>query len=134
MATTLNRNSEPSLASLVSGIVNDAQALIQQEMALARRELADELNKAKQATLSLGVGVAIAGLGGVLLALMVVYILHEEVQMKLWLSYLIVGGVLAIAGATLLLFARAKASEISLVPKQTVETLRENVQWIKDQT
>jgi uncharacterized membrane protein len=134
MATTLNRNSEPSLASLVSGIVNDAQALIQQEMALARRELADELNKAKQATLSLGVGAAVAGLGGVLLALMLVYVLHEEVQMKLWLSYLIVGGVLAIAGATLLLFARAKASEISLVPKQTVETLRENVQWIKDQT
>jgi uncharacterized membrane protein YqjE len=134
MATTLTRNSEPSLASLVSGIVSDAQALIKQEMALARRELADELNKAKQATLSLGVGAAVAGLGGVLLALMVVYILHEEAGMKLWLSYLIVGGVLAIAGATLLLFARAKASEISLVPKQTVETLRENVQWIKDQT
>jgi len=134
MATTLNRNSEPSLASLVSGIVTDAQALIQQEMALARRELADELNKAKQVTLSLGVGAAVVGLGGVLLTLMVVHILHEEVQIKLWLSYLIVGGVLAIAGATLLLFARAKASEIHLVPKQTVETLRENVQWIKDQT
>ena len=134
MATTLNRNSEPSLASLVSGIVNDAQALIKQEVALARRELADELTKAKQATLSLGVGAAVAALGGLLLALMVVYILHEEVQMKLWLSYLIVGGVLAIAGATLFLFACAKASEINLVPKQTVETLRENVQWIKNQT
>jgi len=134
MATTLDRNSEPSLASLVSGIVNDAQALIKQEMALARREFADELNKAKQATLSLGVGAAVVGLGGVLLTLMLVHVLHEEVQMKLWLSYLIVGGVLAIAGATLLLFARAKASEISLMPKQTVETLRENVQWIKDQT
>ena len=92
------------------------------------------MNKAKQATLSLGVGLAVAGLGGVLLALMVVYILHEEAGIKVWLSYLIVGGVLAIAGATLLFFARAKASEINLVPKQTVETLRENVQWIKSQT
>lgn len=134
MATILHRNSEPSLASLVSGIVSDAQALIKQEMALARRELADELNKTKQATISLGVGAAIVALGGVLLAFMVVYLLHEEVQLSLWLSYLIVGGVLAIAGIALLLFARAKASEISLVPKQTVETLRENVQWIKNQT
>ena len=40
---------EPSMASLVGGIVNDAQALIKQELALAKREVTDELNKAKEA-------------------------------------------------------------------------------------
>jgi hypothetical protein len=133
MAASLHTETEPSLTSLVSGIVNDAQRLIKQEIALARREFVDELNKTKQATASLGIGAALAALGAVLLTLTFVYLLHEEAQLRLWLSYLIVGGTLAIGGIAFLLIAKVQAAEITLVPKQTIETLRENVQWIKNQ-
>jgi hypothetical protein len=134
MAASLHAETEPSLTSLVSGIVNDAQKLIKQEIALARREFVDELNKTKQATASFGIGAGLAAVGAVLLSLTFVYLLHDEAHLRLWLSYLIVGGILAICGIAFLLIAKAQAAEITLVPKQTIETLRENVQWIKNQT
>jgi uncharacterized membrane protein YqjE len=134
MAVDLNSTTEPSLSSLVAGIVKDAQTLIKQEMALARREFAEELNKTKQAIASLAIGVSVAALGALFLLLMIVRILHEEVGLKMWHSYGLVGGALAIIGGILFLFGRNRASDIHLVPQQTVETMRENVQWIKNQT
>jgi hypothetical protein len=134
MAASLHTETEPSVTSLLSGIVDDAQKLIQQEIALARREFADELNKTKEATASFGIGAGLAAVGAILLSFMFVYLLHEEAHLRLWLSYLIVGAILAIGGIAFLLIAKAKASEISLVPRQTIETLRENVQWIKNET
>jgi hypothetical protein len=38
----------PSMTSLLGGIVNDVQTLMKQELALAKREVAEELNKAKR--------------------------------------------------------------------------------------
>ena len=134
MAASLHAETEPSLTSLVNGIVNDAQKLIMQEIALARREFVDELNKTKQATASFGIGAGLVAVGAVLLSLTFVYLLHDEAHLRLWLSYLIVGGIVAIGGLVFLLIAKAQAAEITLVPKQTIETLRENVQWIKNQT
>jgi hypothetical protein len=126
--------SEPSLTSLVNGIIRDAQDLVHQEIALARREVRDEIEKAKQAVVSLSVGVATAAVGGLFLLLMVVHILQEEAHLKLWMSYLIVGGILAVVGGVLYAMGRTKAGDIRLVPKQTAETLKENVQWLKRQT
>ena len=73
------RLSEPSLSSLVGGIINDFQSLMKQEVALARRELADELRKAKQAAISLGIGVGILAIGGLLLIFMLVHLLSWAV-------------------------------------------------------
>jgi hypothetical protein len=134
MASDLHNTSEASLTALVTGIINDAQELLKQEIALARREIADEINKSKQAAVSLGVGVAVGALGGWLLILMIVSLLNEVAGLPLWVSYLIVGGVLTIVGCGLFFAGKAKASDINLVPKQTVQTMKENVQWIKDQT
>jgi len=131
MATT--HTLEPGLAGLVNGIVNDAQVLIKQEIALARREITDELNKTKQAAVSLGIGIATALAGVWLLVMFVVYLLHEEAHLKLWQSYGIAGVVLALIGMGLVFLAKARAREIHLVPRQTVETMRENVDWIRSQ-
>ncbi len=134
MANDLRTAPEPSMASLVSGIVSDAQDLFKQELALAKREMADELRKTRDAAISFGVGIGVAALGGWLLVLMVVYLLHEVALLPLWASYLIVGGVMVVVGCILFFVGRAKASSIHLVPQQTVETMKENVRWIKNQT
>ena len=44
------------------------------------------------------------------------------------------GNGFAISGIVFLLIARAEAAEITLVPRQTIETLRENAPWIKNRT
>jgi hypothetical protein len=41
------REHEPSVASLLGGIVGDAQALVRQEIALARQEIREEIGNAK---------------------------------------------------------------------------------------
>jgi len=44
-----------------------------------------------------------------------------------------VGGALAIAGGILVGKSRRALKEIDPIPKNTVATLKENVQWAKDQ-
>jgi hypothetical protein len=67
---------------------------------------------------------------------MAVYLIFwiSDQNLPLWACYGIVGGFLTIVGVVLLYAARSKASTIHLVPERTVETIRENVQWIKNQT
>jgi Putative Actinobacterial Holin-X, holin superfamily III len=135
MASDLHSAPEASLALLLGGVINDLQLLIKQEAALARREFADQMRKTKEAALSLGIGIGIAALGGGLLILMIVHLLSWAVpSIPLWGSYGIVGAVLAGAGAILLLKGKSKAEEIQLVPPQTAETIKENLQWITKRT
>jgi hypothetical protein len=122
----------PSMSSLVGGIIHDAERLVRQEIALARREIQQELDKAMGASIALALGAGGAMLGAVFLGLMVVFLLHELGGLQLWASFLIVGGVLAIAGAIGLYAGIEQVRAISLVPPQTAETLQENVQWLQN--
>jgi len=137
---TENRLENPaSMTSLVGGIINDAQQLIRQELTLARREVQEEMNKAKAAAIALAVGAFITFFGGVLLSLMLVHLLHWLTNsmppgFPLWACYGIVGAVFAFVGLVMLYAAANKAGAINLVPRQTVESMKENVQWIKNQT
>jgi hypothetical protein len=139
MVETNRLDNPASMSSLVGGIINDAQQLVRQEITLARQEIHQEVNKAKTAALSLALGGVVAFFGGLLLSFALVHLLywltndlHE--RFPLWACYGIVGGLCALVGVLLLVAARNKAGDIHLVPPQTAETLKENVQWIKNQT
>jgi uncharacterized membrane protein YqjE len=132
MADRIPADTSPSMASLLGGIVSDIQTLIRQEVKLAKAELQREWEKAKSAAGAMAVGSALLALGGILLCLTVVYVLHEVAGLPLWASYLIVGGVLAMLGAVLFYTGRNKASEVNVIPPQTAETMRENVEWIQN--
>lgn len=54
MQTSSPPGAEPSVTSLLSGIVNDAQELIKQQLLLFRHELKDDVNKAREVLPSLG--------------------------------------------------------------------------------
>jgi Putative Actinobacterial Holin-X, holin superfamily III len=124
--------SEPSLAQLLTGIVNDATELLRQELALAKYEIHEDLRKVKTAMLSLGIGIGVAAVGGLLLILMLVHLLNALAGLPLWACYGIVGGVFAIIGGVLLLIGKNTIARIDVVPPQTLETMKENVQWIKE--
>jgi hypothetical protein len=131
---------QPSVANLVGGIISDAERLVRQELTLARREIQEELTKAKTAAVSLLAGVAVTALGGLLLAFMLAQGLYTltgyadpSPGLPLWGCYGIVGGLLLAAGIAMLYAGKTKADEVNLVPKQTVETLQENVQWLQNQ-
>jgi len=125
-------NSEPTLAQLVSELVSDAKQLLRQEVALAKHEIQEEIRKTKVAVVSLGAGIAIAALGGLLLIIMLVHLLNALTELPLWACYGIVGGICALVGIVLLYMGKKQMARIDMVPQQTVETMRENVRWIKE--
>jgi hypothetical protein len=81
---------------------------------------------------SLGAGIAIAALGGLLLIIMLVHLLNALTDLPLWACYGIVGGMCALVGVVLLYTGKKQMARIDMVPQQTVETMRENVRWIKE--
>jgi Putative Actinobacterial Holin-X, holin superfamily III len=124
--------SEPSLAQLLTGIATDAKELLRQELALAKHEIREDLRKTTTAMLSLGIGGGVAAIGGLLLILMLVHLLNALAGLPLWACYGIVGGLFVIIGGVLFLIAKHTIARIDVVPPQTVETMQENVQWIKE--
>ena len=98
-----SHNSEPTLAQLVSGLMSDATLLMQQELALAKYELYEEARKTKTAVASLGAGIGIAAIGGLLLIIMLVHLLRELTEWPLWTCYGIIGGICAIGWSCLAL-------------------------------
>jgi hypothetical protein len=136
MNDRLREYGESGVATLLGGIVGDAQALLKQELALAKREVAEEINKAKEAAVSFGAGIGIAAVGGLLIAFALVYLLQWAFPdyLPLWLCYAIVGAVLAVGGGILVVMGKKRASDIHMVPEQTVATMKDNLKWIKNQT
>jgi protein-S-isoprenylcysteine O-methyltransferase Ste14 len=134
MADRIPADTSPSMTSLLGGIVSDIQTLIRQEVALAKTEMLREWDKAKTAAGAMAVGAAVLALGGLFLCLTVVALFHEVLGLPWWASFLIVGGVFAGLGAVLFYTGRNKAAQVNVVPPQTAETMKENVQWIRNQT
>jgi hypothetical protein len=121
------------LFDIVSGIVDDFRTLMRQEVQLLRDEVKLEVNKAGRAASGLGIGIGLLAIGGIFLLTMLVHGLHEWFALPLWLSYGIVGGLLAGAGVALLIRARSLAATVQAMPRRTLYAIKEDAQWIKEQ-
>ena len=128
------REQDVSVAQLISGIVGDAQELVRKEISLARHEVREEISAAKNAGIKLGIAGAVLAVGGLLLVLAIAQGIAALFNWPTWAGYALVGVVLAIAGGILLSAAQRQIKEIHPMPEQTVETMKENVEWIKDRT
>jgi len=128
------RERDGSVSQLISGIVGDAQVLVRQEIALARQEITEEIGNAKQAGIKLGIAGGVLAVGGLLLILALAQGVADLLNWPTWAGYALVGVVLAIAGYILLSSAQKQIKDVHPIPEQTVETLKENVEWIKERT
>jgi len=128
------RERDGSVSQLISGIVGDAQVLVRQEIALARHEISEELSNAKQAGIKLGIAGGVLAIGGLLLIFALAQGIADLLNWPTWAGYALVGVVLAIIGYFLLSAAQKQIKDVRPIPEQTVETLKENVEWIKDRT
>ena len=54
-------------------------------------------------------------------------------MMPLWLSTLIVGVVALVIGAVLIGSGRSSLSNLTVVPENTVESIKEDARWAKEQ-
>jgi hypothetical protein len=121
------------VAQLLTGLMQDAQQLLRHEVALAIYELRGELRTTIRAVLYLSLGLGLAALGGWLLILMLVHLLQALTGLPLWACYGLVGGLFAGIGVVLLVLGKRRLAPRHLVPQHTVDTMKENVQWLKAQ-
>jgi len=120
------------LGAIISEITNDLSRLFRQELELAKAEMRQEARKAGKAGGMFGVA-AIAGLMVVvLLSFALVYAL--DAIMPAGFAALIVAVLWAIVGAVTFTTGRKQAKSINPVPQQTVETLKEDAQWLRNPT
>ena len=122
-----------STADLVKELSHQASVLVRKEIDLAKLELAE---KGRQAGVGIAalVGAAIVGLAA-LGALTAFLILALDEAMPGWVAALIVTVLWAAVGVVLGLFGRAKLREMgSPVPEKTVDTLKEDLEWLKHPT
>lgn len=124
-------DSHSSTGELVKQLSNQLSTLIRRELDLAKAELTE---KGKAA----GVGAGMFGGAGVvgllaLGALTAAVILLLDKGMDAWVAALIVAAIYgAIAGA-LALVGKDRVREATPPAEQTIETVKEDVQWAKNQ-
>jgi H+/Cl- antiporter ClcA len=137
MATEVQHYSEQSVTSLVSGIVSDFQDLVKQQLRMTRQEIETELRKSKESVLLLAAGWLICLLGGFALCLMLAHLLHwlggpagmDLSSLPLWACFALVGSLLLIGGGAMLLVGKKKMEAIGTPMHETVQALKENIEW-----
>jgi high-affinity Fe2+/Pb2+ permease len=120
-----------SLTTLVTGILNDAQELTKQQLNLIRTEIQEDFRKTKEGALTLSIGAGIGYIGGVFLCLTVVYLLEwaAHPNLPLWACFAIVTGIILVVSAGLLVAGKKKFDSFNPLPDQSLQGLRENLQW-----
>jgi hypothetical protein len=123
---------ERSLGELFAELAQETSTLVRQEVTLAKTEMSQKASRAGRhvGVMAAGGAVAYAGLLAILAALIV---LLNNV-MPLWLSALLVGIVVAVVGYLLVRRALDALKREDFAPRETMETLKEDQQWAKDQT
>lgn len=122
---------ERSLGDLFSELTRETSVLVRKEIELAKTEMTDKATKAGKNVAALAVGGAVAYAGALALIAGVILLLGNAIP--LWVSALIVGLVVAGIGYFLIQKGLTALKHIDMVPRQTIETLKEDKEWAKDQ-
>ena len=122
---------ERPIGELLKQLSEETTTLVKQELDLAKAEMTQ---KGKQA----GTGVGLLGGGGVaglmaLIALTLTLIYLLDTFMKTWIAALIVTVLWGAVAGALALKGKKELQEVNPAPEQTIETVKEDVQWAKTQ-
>ncbi len=121
-----------SLGELIGALARQSASLVRDEVALARRELQQKLNTIQSAASVVAIGAFLALIAALSLCAAVIIALAEYVGP--WQSALIVGLILGIAAGVVILIGGGMLKRTRLKPQQTIETLEENREWLKEIT
>jgi hypothetical protein len=127
------RKDERSLGALFADLTRDMGVLVRQEVRLATTEVTEKATRAGKHLGLLVAGGAIA-YAGFLALLATIIIGLGQLGLPWWVAALIVGVVVTAVGAVLVRQARTALRQTDLVPRQTVDTLKEDAEWAKTQT
>jgi hypothetical protein len=124
---------ERPIGDLVKQLASQTSTLVRQELDLAKAEMTQKAGVAGQGAGLLGGAAAVGLLAGGALTACLILALSEVIPS--WLAALIVALVMAAIAAVLALQGRNRIRAATPpVPEQTVETVKEDVEWAKTRT
>ena len=124
---------EPSIADVIKNAIRDAQYLMRSQVALARAEVREEVHR-----VSVGAGLLA---GAVLAAVMAVIFLMTAVALAIavllgwpvWSGFGIVTVFVALVAGALGYIGKKRITAARHMPR-TVDTLKENIEWMRART
>jgi uncharacterized membrane protein YqjE len=121
-----------SLADVLQDIVANIQEIVRSEVRLAKAEIREEGLKAGRAAAMLGAG-ALLGVYAIGF-LLFTGVRALELVVAPWLAGLIVTVVVALTAAVMIQVGRKRFQLVHPTPEKTIQTVKENVEWVKDRT
>ena len=130
-----------SIGTLLKELRDESATLMRQEIALAKTEMSEKASRAGKNAASIAVGAAVAYAGALVLLFgltMALYFGLVALGLNHFLSgvvaFLVVGGGTALVGYMLIQKGVSALKNESVVPEKTVESLKEDKQWLTNQT
>ncbi len=122
---------ERSLGDLFSDLASETGTLVRQEVALAQTELTKKATSVGKNVGYLAVGGAVAY--AALLSVLAAVVIGLANFIPAWAAALLVGAIVGVAAFMMISSALAALKKTDLTPHETVETLKEDAQWLKNQ-
>jgi hypothetical protein len=122
--------SERSIGELLGDFSRELTTLVRQELTLAKAEVSQKASRLGRDAIAAAAGVALGYAG--LLAILAGIILALAQAMPGWAAALLVGSVVAAAGAFLVIQSINHLRRADLAPRETIETLKEDATWIRE--
>lgn len=123
---------ERSFGELLGELSEDVSTLMRQEVRLAKAEMSQKLSRATADVVKLGAGGLVALTGGLTVVAAVVLGLIA-LGLAPWVAALLVGGLLGVTGYVMLQNGIRDLRRVDPTPHRTVETLRDDLEWVKEQ-
>jgi len=122
---------ERSLGDLFSELAAETGTLVRQEVALAQAEISTKATRVGTQVGYLAVGGAIGY--AAMLAIMAGIIIALSYFIPAWAAALLVGAVVGVVSFFLISSAIARLKNTNLKPEESVESIKEDAQWLKNQ-
>ena len=121
-----------SLGDLFGDLSRQLGTLIQKEIQLAKTEMTSRVTTIGRDAAMMGAGGALA-YAALLIGLMALAFLLAELVNSFWLGFLIVAVIVGVIAAVLIQRGRSELQKTDLAPRATIETIKEDAEWAKQQ-
>ena len=127
--TAYGVDSERSTKSLLRELMHEVPELFTKEVALARAEMRENLEQTRRGATEVSTGGVVLAGGNLVLLLAAVYALSEV--MEPWLAALLVGGVAALIGYSMVKAGMRHFSARDLKPDRTIDSVHKDADAIR---
>ena len=118
------------LTAIARDVMQHLQNILRAEMRLAAAELKEKIQSSRKAGLWLGAAALLGFLAACCITTACIAAL--AIVLPLWLAALIMGVMLGAGAGGAFLLGRLALEEVDPVPQQTLETLKDNADWVRD--